>query len=477
MSAEKRLHEPMIATIRRYQMLAAGDLIVVAVSGGLDSVALLYALHQLRQRFDLRLHVAHLNHQFRGAEAVRDAEFVRQLADRLGVPCTLATRDVPAVIRERKLSPQDAARQVRYEFLRALAVELSAQKIATAHHADDQAETVLLALLRGAGGHGLGGIQPVLDGVIIRPFLMTPRADIAAFASALNIQYVTDSSNHSRKYLRNAVRLDLLPLLQAEFCPAIVKRLTTYAELFQQDALFIDKIARARYHAICADAAGAVRFELARFAAEDATMQRACVYLAYQALTGRRYDLATARAQAIIDLFTRQAAGKRIALPHNISARRTAQWGLLENRASTATASSGETAPCQLAVPGGTDFGEYRLDADIFATTTPEIVLREAHQCATAAQVYLDYDQIAFPVALRLRLPGDEFQPLGMQGKKRVKKFFIDRKVPRDQRHSIPLCVDQRGIIWVTGWSLADRIKITPHTRKILALRVSARAG
>jgi tRNA(Ile)-lysidine synthase len=467
---QKQFYERILNVIRQYQMIETDECVLVGVSGGIDSVVLLYALHHLREHLGSRLHVAHLNHQLRGQEAVRDAEFVRRFAEQLDIPCTIESRDVPALIRREKLSPQDAARQVRYRFFESLAKLVNAQKIATAHNADDQAETVLLGIIRGVGIHGLGGIRPVLNGKIIRPLLTTPRDQIETFAQTEGLDYVFDSSNSSRKYLRNAIRLDLLPLLKQKFTPAIVRRLTAYAQLFQEDAFFIDKIAGERYIQICQSADGAVKIHLELFTREDVTIQRALIYKAFEEITGSRHGLETIHARSVVELFTQKKTGKRLSLPGGVIAVRSYIWGYLQRDMYLPPHRS--VSPRSLVIPGKTVFGDFCIETNILETRTPGSYIRGGTKTGDELIQHVDYDRVAFPITVRFRLSGDCFRPLGIRGKKRLKKFFIDRKVPRDKRNTIPLFTDNNGIIWVVGYSIDDRVKITKSTKKILTCQV-----
>jgi len=446
-------------------MLVPGDLVLVAVSGGIDSVVLLYTLSRLQQRLKIRLHTAHLNHQFRGCEADRDAHFVRQFSENLNIPCSIESRNIPELVKQYKLSPQDAARQSRYAFLETLARQIGASKIATAHTADDQAETVLLGIIRGVGLHGLGGIQPVVKGLIIRPFLEITRDQIEALARKEGLKFVEDSSNISRKYVRNAVRLDLLPLLKQQFNPAIVRRLNDYARRFREDAQCLEQIACDRYAHICKNVPQTIKINLDLFAKECITIQRALIYRSFEELTGTRHQLESQHARAVIDLFTTKSSGKQISLPGSVLAYREYEWGYLTtNRDIDSPLEAPET---RLMEPGTTHIGAVRIEVelvDIFEVGIP----LSASVSEKKWKHYVDADQIVFPITVRYRRPGDTFQPLGMRGKKRVKKFFIDRKIPRNKRERIPIFEDGNGIFWIVGYSIDERVKITRETTHAL---------
>ncbi len=437
-------------------------------------MAMLDVLSHLRSRLGFSLHVGHLNHQFRGKEAEQDAEFVRSFAQERGFPCTVESYDVPTLKAEEKLSPQDAARKVRYHFFHRLAGEICANKIATAHHADDQAETVLLALLRGAGLHGLGGIQPVLQGTVIRPLLGVSRHQIEAYAQSAGLAYRVDSSNVSRKYLRNAIRLDLIPFLQQAFQPALVKRLTEYAQLFQEDAFFIDKIAEREYSLLRERNDDLVRFPLAEFVQRAPTIQRALIYKAFEELTGVRHTLETIHVRAVVELFTRKETGKRLSLPQRVNALRRYEWGELRRDSQQ---EAHEPSHVVLAVPGHTTFGGICLETTLHDAAAHDLTGSRGSVTFTDTENPLiqqfDYERITSPVSVRFRRAGDRFRPLGMSGHQRVKKFFIDRKVPQEKRQSIPVLADQHGIIWIVGYSIDDRVKITEHTKRIITVKVS----
>jgi tRNA(Ile)-lysidine synthase len=266
------------------------------------------------------------------------------------------------------------------------------------------------------------------------------------------------------------VRLDLLPLLKQQFNPAIVKRLTAYAQLFQEDAFFIDKIAAERYIQLCEHAEDGVKIHLERFAKEDRTLQRALIYTMFQELTGVRQVLETDHARAVIDLFTHGETGERLSLPGGVLAIRSYTHGYLQRKPEPMSCVS--ALPVLITVPGKSTFDVFSVETEVLATIPPEWQSIKGSNTAQLITQCMDYDRISPPITVRYRLPGDRFCPLGMKGKKTLKKFFIDRKIPRDTRDQIPLFEDQQGIFWVTGYGVDDRVKITENTKKVLRCRV-----
>lgn len=456
-------------------MLAPGDRVLVGLSGGLDSVVLLYVLQHLRERFDIHLASAHLNHQFRGAEARRDADFAARYSESLGIRCYVGVKDVPQLIQQHKWSPEEAARQARYQFFDEIAHRVQARKIATGHTADDQAETVLIGLLRGAGLHGMGGIRPMLNHRIIRPLLTTTRDQIAAFARTEELEYVEDSSNADRQYMRNAVRLDLIPLLKQQLNPAIVNRLTTYAQLCREDAFFIDKMASEHYYHICEQRPGKIQIKLDLFAKEYIPIQRALLYQMYATLTGSSKGLETQHAQAVIALWTRGETGKRLSLPHGVIARRSYEVGYLEHPPGASEQAAGP-APVELPCPGRVHFDVFCIETHvrkIAPEMTDDPALLPTRTPEGAMIQWMDYSCIHPPLRVRYRRAGDRFRPLGVHGTQRLKKIFIDRKIPRDRRDKIPVLEDDDGICWVVGQMIDERVKITSTTRTVLVCQVS----
>ena len=226
--------------VRRHGMIKAGDRVIAAVSGGADSVVLLHALHGLRGKLGMELGAAHLDHGLRGGEGREDAAFVRDYAASLGLPCVVERADVPAYCREKGCSVEQGAREVRYGFLRRVLMDQDADSVATGHTADDQAETVLMRLLRGSGSSGLSAIRPVRDGWVIRPMLEITAAEIADYTRTHGLSYRIDRTNEDRDMLRNRVRRDLVPLLQRDYNPRIVEGLGRLADVIRGEAEYLD---------------------------------------------------------------------------------------------------------------------------------------------------------------------------------------------------------------------------------------------
>jgi tRNA(Ile)-lysidine synthase len=450
-------------TIRDYRMLEPGHTVLVAVSGGADSMALLHILWRLREPLALQLWVAHLNHQMR-PDAGGDARLVETVAGALGLRYVGATRDVPAYRRLHKGSPEDAARRVRYAFLRATATEVGAERIAIGHTADDQAETVLLHLLRGAGLRGLCGM-PAVRGAIVRPLIQVVRRDILAYVQAHHLSFRDDPSNTQRRYRRNRLRLDVLPVLQQHFNPRLSHTLARTAQLLAEDEAALQALTQQYFCAAArATASGAVALQLAVLASLPIALQRRVFRWALAEVIGDLHGL-TARHIAAIVALTRSGAGnQRLTFPRGVVVERRYDLLLIHQQAATTV---GHVA-VPLPVPGA-----CRLD-ELGVTITTERLPRHAVAGAfpSGDVTWLDADRLGSEVMVRTRRAGDRFQPLGSRSAKKLKAFLIDAKIPRALRDRLPLVATGRGIAWVAGVRPAEWAKVGPETATVLRLQV-----
>jgi tRNA(Ile)-lysidine synthase len=450
-------------TIQDYQMVAGDQTVLVAVSGGPDSMVLLHTLYSLRQPLALKLCVAHLNHQMRPS-ASDDAHFVETVADQLGIPCISKSLDVPSYRRQHKLSPEDAARQVRYAFLHAAAAQLGADRIALGHTADDQAETVLLHLLRGAGLGGLCGMPP-LRPPIIRPLIRVLRRDVLAYARTHRLPYRDDPTNEQRRYTRNRIRLDLLPTLQRDYNPRLVQTLCTTAQLLADDESTLRALAH--QHLVSArlsPTAGQVRLAIGALTGLAPTLQRRVLREALHEMIGSLRGITSTHVEALRALLRPGLGSKWLRLPQGVVAQRCYEVLLIHRQ----TLSAAVEVDVPLPVPG-----VCRLDA-LGVTIVSELLRREAvaGPFPIGEMTWLDAERVGQHVQVRTRRPGDRLQLLGSHHSRKLKTFLIDAKVPRLVRDRLPLVVSSAGIAWVAGIRPAEWAKVVPNTRVILRLQL-----
>jgi tRNA(Ile)-lysidine synthase len=449
--------------IQDYQMFERGHTVLVAVSGGADSMALLHMLWQLREPLALQLCVAHLNHQMR-PNATDDAHFVETTAGYLGIRCICDTRDVPTYQRQHKLSPEDAARQLRYAFLRATATQLGADRIAVGHTADDQAETVILHLLRGSGLRGLGGIPPV-RGPIVRPLIHVSRADIIDYVRTHRVLFREDPSNDQRQYSRNRIRLDLLPALRRDYNPRLLQTLCRTAQLLADDEAALQAMAHQHFLAArLAATSGAMTLQIAGLTSLPLALERRVLREALAEVMGGLQGVTARHIAAIVALLRSGTGNQRLTLPQGVVVERQYDVLLIHRQARTGVVCVDVCLP----VPG-----VCRVEALGVTITSDQLPRRGATGPFPSGDVtWLDAERVGQDVRVRTRRPGDRLQPLGSVYTKKLKAFLIDAKIPQALRDRLPLVVTSTGIAWVAGVRPAEWAKVTPATRAILRLQV-----
>jgi tRNA(Ile)-lysidine synthase len=448
---------------QRHCMLAAGDRVVVAVSGGPDSVALLHMLHRLAPEWRLQLHVFHMDHGLRGEESRGDALYVQSLAERLELPCTVVTLETGA-LKAQSGSLQANARAFRYREMESLAIRISANRIALGHSRDDQAETVLMRLLRGSGTKGLAGIPPVrAQGTVtyIRPLLATPRNEIDKYCREAELSPHLDKSNLKTDYLRNRIRLQLIPHLAEEFNPAIAANLAQTAEVLREEEYLLEEMAACALERCRAPGQGVALVGTA-LRGEPIALARRVVRLAAREVAGPEFDLGLEAVSQVIELAASSHGTRWLYLPGGF--RVAAEYGVC--RLFQPHALTGE-------VPGG----EWAV-APAGQTIVPELgISLEATAGRMAAgpdEAAFDADRIPGPLSLRLRRPGDRLWPVGMTGSKKLQDILVDTKVPRRLRDQVPLLVSGDEVLWVIGHRLDRRFLAGEATRHVLNIRVSA---
>jgi tRNA(Ile)-lysidine synthase len=466
---EKTPEQRVIEFTREHNLFSSDDRLVVAVSGGADSVCLLHILVQRRKDLGVELHVAHLNHQLRGAESDSDAGYVSDLARRLGVPATIERRDVAAYRDQKGISLEEAAREVRYSFLAEVAGRIGASKVVVGHTCDDHIETVLLHLLRGTGTAGLCGLQPrsVLSCgensgqlEVVRPLLELSRQETLDYCQRYNLAPRSDSSNVSPSFLRNRVRLELLPVLRS-YNPGIDKALLRLADIAGDDLSFIEEEASLPWKKLASEEGDIIYLDVSQVVALPHAMQRQIFRRAVKQLRGNLKDVEADHIEAMMD-FLSKPAGKKLCLPDGLTL--STEYGRLV--LASAQASICPLPPLKgtfnIKIPGETGLPGWRVRADIIR----QVVGDEDGLAAS-----FDLDKVGRELVLRQRRPGDRFQPLGMSQTKKLQDFMVDSRIPRSWRDRVPLICSPERILWVVGWRIDDRAKVTENTKDILRLQ------
>jgi tRNA(Ile)-lysidine synthase len=461
------LEQRVLHFIQERRLVSSGSCLLVAVSGGPDSVCLLYILVKLQSELGIRLHVAHLNHQLRGAEAKADAQYVSDLARQLGIPVTVEQRDVKACQVQRHLSLEEAAREVRYNFLAQVARSIGASEVAVGHTSDDHVETVLMHLIRGTGTRGLRGLQPSSlwqsEGdslTVVRPLLLLGREETVGYCRSQKLLPRIDASNLSLLPLRNKIRHQLLPLLRS-YNPQVANALHRTASIAGDDLAFLDEEGVRLWGKVVQEGGGTIILDKGRFLELPLSLKRHLLRLAVERLLGNLKDIETRHIEEIMGALNKPA-GKRISLPEGLSfSIGYNQYLLGVDPAALSPFPVLETRSL-LKLPGETLASGWRVGATI--------INRERMQEKNNLTAYFDLNKAGDKLEVRPRQPGDRFQPLGMRQPKKLGEFMIDAKIPRAWRQRVPVVCSPQHILWVVGWRIDDRVKVTDSTRQVLRL-------
>jgi len=455
--------------IKEKNLIPRKQTLVVAVSGGPDSVCLLHILLKLREELDIELHVAHLNHQLRGTEAEADARYVAGLAQRLGIPTTIESHDAKAYQTQHHTSLEEAAREVRYAFLAGVAGTVGAARVAVGHTVDDHVETILMHLIRGSGTRGLRGLLPFNrwlypDGVIniIRPLLELTREETAAYCRQHNLKPRTDTSNLSMEPFRNKIRRQLLPQLR-EYNPQISEALLRTARIAADDLDFIDSEVAHLWGKIARQQGGVVIIDKKEFISRPSALKRHLLRVSIEALLGNVKDIEASHIEDMLDALEKPA-GKRINLPCGLNFTIEYDRYVLGPDPASLCPFPPLENETELNIPGRTVIPGW----DIRAVITDPSSVKGKHDELTA---FFDMEKAGNGITVRRRRGGDRFQPLGMSQSKKLNEFMIDARIPRAWRDCIPVVCPPEHILWVVGWRIDERAKITDSTRKVLRLK------
>ncbi|MFQ5682237.1 MAG: tRNA lysidine(34) synthetase TilS [Candidatus Binatia bacterium] len=468
------LDEKVRETIQKYKMLSSGDGVLVAVSGGPDSVALVHLLSGFGKQLGLRLEVAHLQHGIRGEDARQDAQFVAELAKRLALPFHLKHVDLPGMRSQRGMGNLEAmAREERYRFFNRVAVGAGVSRIATGHTRDDQVETLLMWLLRGSGRKGLSGMPPVrklapstrkaLSGpLLIHPLIEVSKKEIVEYLTAQCLAYRTDRTNLDSGPLRNWLRLHLLPQLRERINPGLDERLAQMADLLRQEEKILEQTAREHLQRVVHG--GKLQREL--LLKEDKAMQRRIIRSWLEAKLGDLRGIGFDHVEDFLKLIAQGPPQGCLSVPRG--------WNLVRTYDSVRLVKGGRKGtPVRYTYALPHDavlfIPEARIRIQSSRTCRSPRVRRQGNREAV-------FDLSFLPGTLEVRnfREGDRFQPLGMQGHKKVKDLFIEKRVPQTVRRTLPLLLARGEILWVPGYARSEIGKVRPETKKFLWVRLAA---
>ena len=455
-------------TILKYNLLQKNDKVLVAVSGGADSLALLHCVYTLKNKYDLILVVAHLNHMFRGGEADRDAEYVRVFADRLGLKSVIERINVPEILAQGSFSPQEGARIARYDFLIKTAEALSCNKIALGHHKDDQAETVLLNLLKGAGLDGLKGIAPK-RGLFIRPLIEIKKDALEQYCEENKLAFREDASNFKDVYLRNKVRNRLMPIIIKEFNQNIVDILANTADILREENSYLESMAeksekQCRIFLNPDTKKGEWVTQL--FTDLPIAMQRRVIRQIYTLLKGSNYNLSFFHVETVRSLILHNASGSITELPGQLVVIYSYDKLKIMPKEAYYLQESIDYR-YELPIPGTIHIKEINAAIEAKCLSPSEAIERLELKNDNEAVVAIDPDDM---LIIRNRRPGDRIKPVGMSGTKKLKDLFIDEKVEKMERNRVPVIFSKKSgkIIWVAGLRISEEFKNTLDNNSVL---------
>lgn len=456
--------------IRAKGLLASGDRIVAAVSGGPDSVALFRCLVELRTRWHWDICIGHVDHGFRGAESERDAKFVEALGERFGVPVMVRRLHLNKYdAKLKKESLQEYARTARYQALEQMVLDQKATKLVLGHTADDQAETVLMWMLRGCGTGGLGGIPPKRGMHAVRPLLDIHRSEIMAYLEERQEEFRVDSTNAQPVYLRNRIRQHLIPQLK-QYSPGIVNVLTRQAHMLRDDHAYLETLADEAFQRTCvSDGMGERQFDRMSLLNVPLPIRRRVVRQSLRIITGHqqgpRFDLV----ERVLDRLEHGQSGWTIAC-HGV--RIAQEYDRLvmtscEEMNQPGTDYSGMMV-MPLSIPGEV---VWLPTGHRFLISRKSSPVMDGH--ANQSEVYLDPARFTPELMLRRWVPGDAFCPKGLGGRqKKLQDFFSDLKLPRSQRTKVPLLVAPEGIVWVGGLRADERFQVSSSTTSVIMAKM-----
>ena len=466
------LEERVIKNVYKHKLIKENDNIILGLSGGPDSMVLLHILLYVRERISFNLVVAHINHGVRGEEALKDEKFTEKVAKELGLDFFSTKADMVGLAKEKNISEEEAGREIRYGFFRELIKELGHGKIAVAHNRNDQAETLLMRIMRGTGIDGLAGMSFKSDD-IIRPILDINRWEIEKYVEDNSIETVVDKTNLETIYSRNKVRLELIPYIKENFNPNIIDTLFRLSENAKLDSSFLEECSGKVYKSISKEKSASVVMKSDLFMEEDKAVKNRIIRKAIYNLIHTLQGIEEVHISSVVDLFNKGETGKRIDLPNNLLAKVSYNNLIIEKNINEDMAEVCENKEETILQIGQNYLEEYNLEINLKIIDRKYINFKNV----SSNVKFFDYDIMNEEIWIRTRNPGDRFAPIGMKGRKKIKDYFIDEKIPRDLRDEIPLLMCGENIIWVIGYRMSEDYKVKKETRNVLRVEYKNKLG
>lgn len=452
----------VLDTIKEHNLICDEDNIAIGVSGGPDSMALLYILLEIKALINFNIYIIHVNHGVRGKDAEKDQLFVKRIAEELNLPYYTKSVNMIEYGKKMGITAEEAGRELRYGFFREVLNAQGGGKIAVAHNLNDQAETLIMRFFRGTGIDGLKGME-FITGDIIRPILGISREEIESYIEDNNIETVLDETNLQPIYTRNKVRLELIPYIEENFNPNIINTLWRMSQISAVDSKFLEGYSKKGFNLIVKNEdENGIILDGKKLLEEDQSIQQRVLRISIERVNDSLQGISKMQISNILDLLNKFETGKEVHISNNIIAK--ISYGDLIIKKNTHK--KDDKYLHKLKLPGITNLQDINYSFDIQILPIEEI----SKMYKDNNIGYFDYDIIKGDLSVRNRKDGDRFMPFGMKGTKKLKDYLIDEKIPNRLRNGIPLIVDQRNILWVVGYRTNEMYKVTKDTKKVLKI-------
>lgn len=454
-----RILDKIKKTIKEYKLLEKKDRLLIAYSGGLDSTGLLALLLELREKWSFEIFIGHFNHKLR-QNAEDDEQFVRDVCHKYSLPLFVGSENVRLYAKNKKLSIEEAGRRLRYDFLKKAAARIGEAKIATGHTMTDQAETLLMRLMRGSGPRGLAGIYPMVEGKIIRPLIQLEREDIAAYIKRRGIPYRIDESNFDRRFFRNRIRMDLIPYIRNNFEPRIIPQLAKIASILQEEEALLDNLGKEKAQKAILEKNNQFFLDLNSLLSLPLALRRRIVREFIYKLKGDLREISFGDIEAVLRL----GKGKECHLKKTLILSREGNLVFLKRKTFPKIRyeyrwnwkNSLEIREINLKFEG------KEMKKDKF----PRLDFNDEDRA------YIDMAKLRFPLLIRNRRRGDKYQPLGAPGQKKLKEIMRAKGIPLSEREKRPVFLSGEEIVWVLGLPVSEKHKISEKTGKIFTVKI-----
>lgn len=463
----------MLNKVREYiinnELIKKEDSVLVALSGGPDSVCLLHILSRLRNEFDIRLGAIHINHLLRGNEAIDDEEYTRELCNSLNIEYYVERIDIGKISKEKGISIELAGREERYKAFESIKNKFSYDKIAVAHNSNDQAETILMRLMRGSGLEGLTGIKAKREDGIIRPILCLNRKEIEDYCEKYKLKPKIDKSNYERIYNRNKVRLDIIPYMKENFNYDIVDTLNRMALLLQKDNEYLEEVADKAYKKYCRKEKNTLIVSKELFINEKEAIITRVLKNSFKDISNSYKNFEMKHIIDIIEL-SKLGTSKQIHLTNGIVVENSYGDIIFKERKNKNEGIINKDVTINKSdISKQFEFSNYIIELEVIdKKNNIEFSNNDLIK-------FFDYDKIEEGIIVRNRRDGDKMIPIGMKGTKKLKDIFIDLKIPREERDIIPIVCFDKKISWIVGCKVSEEFKVTSNTKQILRITFKER--